>query len=66
MNIINESIYWHGRGGMSDCLNRLLQGVLDCAPPIILIIFFCKVKNLPTVGRVAPENYSIVHNRKYA
>jgi len=40
MKIINESIYWHGTGGICNRLNRLL----GCAPAIILMIFFCKVK----------------------
>jgi len=31
----------------SDCLNRLLQEVLDCAPAIILMIFFYEVKIIP-------------------
>ena len=50
-----------------NCLNGLLQEVLDCAPAVILTIFFCKVKNFPTVGRVNPpplkKNLSIFYNR---
>jgi hypothetical protein len=38
MKLINESIYWHGTGGISDCLNRLLYEVLGCAPPDIQYI----------------------------
>ena len=45
MKFINESIYWHGAGRISNCLNRFLQVVLGCAPAIILMIFFCKVKS---------------------
>ena len=43
MNLINESIYWHGTGRVSSCLNRLLHEFLHCAPAIILIILFYKV-----------------------
>jgi len=46
----------------SNCLNRLLNEVLGCAPAIILTIFFCNIKNLPTVGRVTAKNYSIIYN----
>jgi len=63
MKLLNESIYWHGTGRISQCENRLLLEVLGCAPAIILTIFFCKVKNLPTVGRVTSKNYSILYNR---
>jgi hypothetical protein len=45
--IINENIYWHGIGRMCNCLKRHLHEVLDCAPAIILMIFFCKVKIFP-------------------
>ena len=47
MNFINEIIYWHGTGGTSNCLNRLLHEVLGCVPAIILTIFFCKMKIFP-------------------
>jgi hypothetical protein len=42
----------------------LLHEVLGCATAIILVIFFCKVKNLPAVGRVTPKNCSIFYNRR--
>jgi hypothetical protein len=44
-----DSVYWHGIGRIC---NRLLHVFLGCAPAVILTIFFCKFKNLPTVGRV--------------
>jgi hypothetical protein len=47
MKFVNESIYWHGTGRISNCLNKLLHGVLGCASAIILMIFFFKVKNFP-------------------
>jgi hypothetical protein len=47
MQFINACIYWHEKGFISDCLNRLLQDVLDCAPAVVLIIFFCIVKIVP-------------------
>jgi len=31
----------------SNCLNRLLNEVLGCAPAIILTIFFCNMKIFP-------------------
>jgi len=42
-----ERIYWHGAGIISNCLYILLQGVLGYTPAIILMIFFCKMKNFP-------------------
>jgi hypothetical protein len=47
MKNISEDIYWHGTGKISNFLNRLLHGVLGCAPTIILMIFFCKVNIFP-------------------
>jgi len=64
MKLINESIYWHGIGRISNSLNKLLNEVLGCATTIILLIFFCKVKNLPAVERVTLKNYSIFYNRR--
>ena len=64
MNIINESIYWHGIGRICNCLNRLLQEVLDCAPAIILMIFFYKVNILPLLEelpqKIIPYFMSII------
>jgi hypothetical protein len=54
MKFISENIYWRGTGKISNFLNRLLHGVLGCAPTIILMIFVCKV------GRIAPKNYFIL------
>jgi len=39
----------------SNCLNRLLQEVLGCAPAIILMIFFCKAKNFPLLEELPPK-----------
>jgi len=47
MKFINESIYWHGTGRISNCLNRFLHEVLGCTPAIILMILFCKVNIFP-------------------
>jgi hypothetical protein len=47
MKFINESIYWHGAGQISNWLNRLLQEVLGCAPVINLTISFYNVKIFP-------------------
>jgi hypothetical protein len=46
MTFISESMYWHGKGRICNCLNRLLHGVVGCVPAIILTTFFCKVKIL--------------------
>jgi len=37
MNFSNENIYWHGRGGISSFLSRLLHGH---APTTLLTSFF--------------------------
>jgi hypothetical protein len=47
MKFIDGSIYWHGTGRIFNSLNRLLHDVLGCAPPIILMIFFCEVEIFP-------------------
>ena len=41
--------------GDSNCLNRLLQKVLVCAPAIILMIFFCRVKIFPLLKELPPK-----------
>jgi hypothetical protein len=46
MTFISESMYWHGKGRISNCLNRLLHGVVCCVPAIILKTSYCKVKIL--------------------
>jgi len=46
MKFINESIYWHRTGKISNCLNRLLKEVLGCTH-YNSEIFFCKVKIFP-------------------
>ena len=55
MKFFNEHIYWHGKSRISNCLNRLLQEILGCAPAIILMIFFCKVKNFPLLEELPPK-----------
>ena len=47
MKFINESIYWHGTGIISNCLNRLLHDVLGCAPATILTIYICEGSIVP-------------------
>jgi len=47
MQFINACMYWLGKGFICDCLNGLLQDVLGCAPAVVLMIFFCKVKIFP-------------------
>ena len=54
MKFIYESIYWHRIGGITDCLNRLIQKVLGCVPAIILMIFFCQVKIFPLLEKCYP------------
>jgi len=55
MKFINESLYWHGTCRISICLNKLLQEVLKCAPAIILMIIFCKVKIFPLLDELSPK-----------
>jgi len=52
---INEHIYCHGTGRISNCLQRLLHKVLGCAPAIILTIFFCKVRIFPMFKDLPPR-----------
>jgi len=40
-------IYWYGTDRICNCLSRLQHEVIGCAPAIILMIFFCKVKMFP-------------------
>jgi hypothetical protein len=46
-----------------NCLNRLLQEILGCAPAIILTIFFCKVKIFALLEELYPTSYSILYNK---
>ena len=32
MKLIYDSVYWHGTGTPSNCLNRIIHEVLGCAP----------------------------------
>jgi len=45
MKIINELIYWPGKGKTSSCLNGLLQEVLGCAAAIFLMISAADCRN---------------------
>ena len=56
MEFNNESIYWHGTGKISNCLNRLLHEVLGCSPAIFLMSFFCKMKIFPLLEELPPKN----------
>jgi hypothetical protein len=49
MKFINESTYWHGTGRISYCLNTLLHEVMGCAPVLILMTVFHKVKIFPSL-----------------
>ena len=50
-------------GCISDCLNRLVQDVLDCAPALILMIFFCKVKIFPLLKGLPQKIIPYFYNR---
>jgi hypothetical protein len=63
MKLINESMYWHGTGRISNCLNRLLHEGLHCAPAIIVIIFFCKVKIFPLLEELPHNIFSLFYDR---
>jgi hypothetical protein len=66
MKFNNEIVYWHGtdRQKLYEFKwNTLLQGVLDCAPAIILMIFFCNVKIFTLLEELPPKNYSIFYSR---
>ena len=34
-----------------NCLNRLIQEVITCAPALILMIFFCELKIFPLLSQ---------------
>jgi len=36
---------------------------IDCAPAIILAIFFCNLKIFPLLEELPPKNYSIFYNK---
>ena len=55
MKFVNESIYWHGTGIISDILNRLIHEVLGYAPAIILMTFVCEVKIFPLLEGLPPK-----------
>jgi len=62
MKFINESMYCHGTGRISNCLNRLLQEVLGLCNSHNSDGFLLQNENLPTVGRITPQ-YSTLYNR---
>ena len=47
MKFINESVYWHGKGRICNCVNRLLHEALGCVQVKILRIFFYTLKIFP-------------------
>jgi hypothetical protein len=55
IKFINESIYWHGTGRISNCGNGLPHEVLGWTPAIILTIFLFKVKIFPLLEELTPE-----------
>jgi len=60
MKFINKSIYWHGTGGKSNYLNRILLELLGCVPAIILTVFFCKVKIFPLLEELHQKWFHIL------
>jgi hypothetical protein len=58
VELINESIYWYGTGGISSCLNRLPKEVLGCELAIILTVFFCNVKLFPLLEEL-PQRFNL-------
>jgi hypothetical protein len=52
MKLINAC---HGKGRISDCLNRLLHEGLGCAQAIILMIFISEEKTFPLVEKLPPK-----------
>jgi hypothetical protein len=62
LKFINESMNWRGTARISNCLNKLLHEVLGCAPAIILMIFFCKMKMFPLLEHLPPKKYYIFYN----
>jgi hypothetical protein len=55
MSFINEQIYRHGTGRISNCLDIITHKVLSGAPSIILTILLCKVKNFPLLEDLPQE-----------
>jgi hypothetical protein len=53
-------MYSHGRGKISNLMNRFLHEFLDLTPAIIVIVLFCKVNIILLLGEL-PKNYSIFH-----
>jgi hypothetical protein len=49
---LNYLVYWLGTGKIFNFLNSLLHEVLGCAPTIILMILFCKVKTFLLLGEL--------------
>jgi hypothetical protein len=45
----------HGTGRICNSFNRLLHEITGCAPAMILMIFFCKVKILPLLEELPPK-----------
>jgi len=47
---IHINMYSHGRGKISNLMNRFLHEFLDLTPAIILTVFFCKVNIILLLG----------------
>jgi hypothetical protein len=54
-------MYSHGRGKISNLMNRFLHEFLDLTPAIILTVLFCKVNIILLLGELPQKNYSIFH-----
>jgi hypothetical protein len=52
-------MYLHGRGNMSNFMNRFLHEFLDLTPTIILTTLQSEYHFI--VGGITPKNYSIFH-----
>jgi len=48
-------MYLHGRGKISNLMNRFLHEFLDLTPAIILTVLFCKVNIILLLGELPPK-----------
>jgi hypothetical protein len=54
-------MYSHGRGKISNLMNRFLHEFLDLTPAIILTVLFCKVNIILLLGELPEKKISIFH-----
>jgi len=54
-------MYLHGRGKISNLMNKFLHEFLDLTPAIILTVLFCKVNIILFFRELLPKNYAIFH-----